>query len=55
MADAIYRGTVHQACRRPQQVTLRAGSPAAARRAIKAMYPWSTRVTKLIKVRDLDA
>jgi hypothetical protein len=47
MADAIYEARVHSA--RPSvTVSTRAGSPAEARKIIKAMFPYTTRVTNLV-------
>lgn len=51
--DAIYQGTVHTAMHRPVQVQTRAGSPAEARKLIKGMFKVTTRVTNVIKLRDL--
>ena len=52
--DAIYEARVHSA--RPSvTVTTRAGSPAEARRVIKAMFPYTTRVTNLVIKRQLPA
>lgn len=53
--DAIYQGTVHAAFRKSTRVQVRAASPAQARKLIKADFPYSTRVTDLIKIRDLPA
>ena len=52
--DAIYQGMVHTAMRKPERVTVRAGSLVEARATIKAMFRVTTRVTNLVKVRDLN-
>ncbi len=52
--DVIYEARVHSA--RPSvTVTTRAGSPAEARRIIKSMFPYTTRVTGLKVKRQLPA
>lgn len=53
MTDAIYEARVHAALTRSVTVATRATSAGEARKIIKRMFPYTTRVTNLVIKHEL--